>query len=512
MFTLSVGAVQVRFNVVRAWLRWSWQAASTACHSVEVIHKPSNRAHCLAASRRTTLTVSPPRWYLSPGNARIGVRTVKRVGAGGSVVVAVESMLVRLREETRASHARVDALPFFAALQAGTLPRASYVAFLEALATVREALEEAAAVGRDPLLDACWATASRRLPLLQRDLDHFREERSGSMSESLLHALMLAEEFALRVRRDPASLAGSLYVLEGAGLGGLVLRPHAARAFGLADTSGLAYLTGDGRRTRVRWDAFTGALEMAARDPDVQERVVAAALETFDGLERLVLALHPGDTAPAAAGANTLNPEAGSHAITDDPREIRAALRAGVRSWERCPYYEWRYGRRGRRFTRSDSVWLVTLATLPQASVDHQIAWLGRILAARGMPQWLLERHLQVLHDELADAVSARRDDYGRLLAAAQRLRERRVAVLDEEVQRALAMAFDAAVGADWARRLPDSGTLLVAAVCDEVGGVRHAVASLAGWMTDPERFPPPWIAAVRQTLAEAGRLASPGD
>lgn len=430
---------------------------------------------------------------------------------GGAVVVAVESMLMRVREETRASHARVDALPFFAALQAGTLPRAAYVAFLEALATVREGLEEAATVGRDPLLDACWATAMWRLPLLQRDLEYFQAERGGTMAESLLHALMLAEEFALRARRDPASLAGALYVLEGAALGGLVLRPHAARVFGLVGTVGLAYLTGDGRRTRVRWDAFTAALD-TAHDPGLQERVVAAALETFDGLERLVLALHPGDTAPAAAGANTLNAEAGSHAITDDPREIRAALRAGVRSWERCPYYEWRYGRRGRRFTRSDSVWLVTLATLPQASVDHQIAWLGRILAARGMPQWLLERHLHVLHEELADAVPARRDDYGRLLAAAQGLRERRVAVIDEGAQRALAAAFDAAVGADWACRLPDSGTLLVAAVCDEVAGVRHAVASLAGWMTDPERFPPPWIAAMHQTLAEAGRLASPGD
>ena len=416
-------------------------------------------------------------------------------------------LLTRLRRETRASHARVDALPFFAALQAGTLPRAAYVAFLEALATVREALEGAETAGDDPLLAACWAAAARRLPLLRRDLDYFRAERTGGLSLPLLHALMLAEELALRARRDPASLAGALYVLEGSALGGLVLRPHVARAFGLAGAAGLAYLTGDGRRTRARWAAFTAALDAAAPDPALQGRVVAAALETFDGLEQLVLALGPGATAAVAA----LNPEAGSHAIPDDPREVRAALRAGVRSWEACPYYEWRYGRRGRRFTRSDSAWLVTLAALPQAAVDRQVAWLGQLLAARGMPRWLLERHLEALHDELAAAVPARRADYARLLAAAQHLRRQRTAVLGEETQRALAAAFDAAVGAEWARRLPDGGGLLVAAVSDERAGVAHAVASLADWLTDPARFPEHWVTAAHRTLAEARQRAARG-
>ena len=122
------------------------------------------------------------------------------------------------------------------------------------------------------------------------------------------------------------------------------------------------------------------ALDTAAGDPAFQGRIVEAALDTFDGLAGLAAALLPGDT--AARGA-ALNPEAGRHAITDDPREVRAALRAGVRSWEACPYYERRYGRRGRRFTRSDSAWLVTLAGLPQTTVDRQIGWLARLLAAQ---------------------------------------------------------------------------------------------------------------------------------
>ncbi len=194
--------------------------------------------------------------------------------------------------------------------------------------------------------------------------------------------------------------------------------------------------------------------------------------------------------------------------MTNDPREIRAALRAGVRSWERFPYYEWRYGRRGRRFTRSDSAWLVTLARLSQPVVDRQIEWLGQVLAARGMPRWLLEQHLDVLHEELVSAVPEDRDGYWPLLAAAQHLRQQRTTVFNEQVWDDLEGAFDAAVGEEWARRLPGSGGLLVAAVADEVVGVQNAVASLEGWMTEPSRFPASWAAAVHQTLVEARGLA----
>src|SRR4051794_18030812 len=42
-----------------------------------------------------------------------------------------------------------------------------------------------------------------------------------------------------------------------------------------------------------------------------------------------------------------LNPAAGAHHITTDPRELRSALRAGRRTQRRFRYYEQRYGQRG---------------------------------------------------------------------------------------------------------------------------------------------------------------------
>ncbi|MBA3549976.1 MAG: hypothetical protein H0T76_26150 [Nannocystis sp.] len=206
---------------------------------------------------------------------------------------------------------------------------------------------------------------------------------------------------------------------------------------------------------------------------------------------------------------NALNPEAGAHAICTDPRELDAALRAGERSWRRFPYYEQRYAERGQRFTRSDSAWLVTLAERGAIVVDEQVTWLGLVLASRGMPRWMLELHLVVLHTELVAAVPGRGEVYATLLGAAQLLREQRQAHIDEAVFAAQSTAFARQVGDDWDARLPETGALLVAAVADERAGIARAVPSIAGWMTDPSRFPPRWIDAVQSTLARAREQAS---
>lgn len=203
-----------------------------------------------------------------------------------------------------------------------------------------------------------------------------------------------------------------------------------------------------------------------------------------------------------------LNPEAGAHPICHDPRELEAALRAGERSWRRFPYYEQRYAQRGQRFTRSDSAWLVILSEREAAVVDEKIAWLGLVLASRGMPRWMLELHLEVLHAELVAAVPGRGRSYARLLGAAQRLRRQRQAHVDEAVLVALSTAFARQVGDEWDQRLPETGALLAAAVADERAGIAQAVPSLAAWMTDPSRFPTRWIAAVQATLDQARERA----
>jgi hypothetical protein len=204
----------------------------------------------------------------------------------------------------------------------------------------------------------------------------------------------------------------------------------------------------------------------------------------------------------------SLNPEAGAHPIPSDPREIEAAVRAGALCWQRFPYYEWRYGDRGKKFTSSDSAWLVTLAEQDQTQVTQQVHWLGQVLAARGMPQLTLETHLGLLFQELARAVPEKQESYRKLLSAGEQLAEARRRYIGDQLSQALATEFDVAVGPNWSMRLRGTGALLVAAVADEKAGIKNAVESIESWMTDAARFPRIWIDAVRATIRKARELA----
>lgn len=225
--------------------------------------------------------------------------------------------------------------------------------------------------------------------------------------------------------------------------------------------------------------------------------------ETVDAVVALATGA-PGGPRPVAA----LNPEAGSHAVTTDPRELRSALRAGRRSQRRFRYYERRYGERGRAFTRSDSAWIVTLAEEPLGVVERQLRWLGALLAARGMPRWLLEVHLETLHAELVAAVPEKRTSYDALLRVAAMLRDERLSHLDETTSSELAERFDRRLGSASSRELPEAGALLVAAVADERNGVYRAVDSLMEWLADPTRFPDQWVTAATEIVTAARELA----
>ena len=203
--------------------------------------------------------------------------------------------------------------------------------------------------------------------------------------------------------------------------------------------------------------------------------------------------------------AQLLNPNAGSHPVTTDPREVEASVAAGERSFAEFPYYGERYGERGRAFGHSDSAWLALIAQSPQEQVNGEVIWLATLLAARGMPQFLMERHLELLHEELVARVSERAETYAKLLEAARVLRRMREAHVPAERMDALDQAFAASVPPEWRRRLPRMGALIAAAVADARNGIPAALDNLYGWATDADRFPPEWIDAVEETVRAAG-------
>ncbi|HEU0015386.1 MAG TPA: hypothetical protein VFQ45_16980 [Longimicrobium sp.] len=203
----------------------------------------------------------------------------------------------------------------------------------------------------------------------------------------------------------------------------------------------------------------------------------------------------------STALAETLNPFAGQHAVSADPADLAAARRAADGSLVEFPYYAERFGPRARLFGASDGGWLLGLRHAGQAHATEQVLWLGRVLSSRGVPRWLLERHLELLCAELGAA-----ERWGALPAAAAALRARREARLPHPDLEVLAAQFGARADAAWAARLPRMGGILAAAVVDEADGIPRAVASVEEWAGDAARFPAAWVAAVRETIALARR------
>ena len=418
-----------------------------------------------------------------------------------------KTVMEQLRAATRGHHQRLESLAFAQALAQGTLPLHSYVGYLRAMAVIHGVLEGELSRSKDPAVMAVWKDSMRKLPLLMDDLDSFASQLIGDVPGAVVAAVSVADAARLRSAQDPISLLGYIYVLEGATRGATVLRPLAAAAFGLTGP-GLAYLTNYGDRLDENWAGFTARMN-ASVDDSSAPRVVAAACDLYDRVAIVMGNLHPADPSQLRFFATTLNPEAGTHVVPQDPITIRSAIRAGEMTWQMFPYYKLRYGDRGRRYCFSDSGYLATLINCEPSVVTSEVAWLGRVLSSRGMPQIMLETHISVLAQELIKDLPEQRQACEKLVAASRQLADARRAHLSDQASLELSAQFDAAVGPEWSARFPRTGLLLASAVADERSGMESGVASLVPHLVMPDRFPDTWIQAVHTTLKTARERAN---
>lgn len=194
---------------------------------------------------------------------------------------------------------------------------------------------------------------------------------------------------------------------------------------------------------------------------------------------------------------NPFNQEAGEAPAPSDPAELTLVRRAAAIVWRAVPYFALRYGERGRKFGLSDGGWLVTLTSLPLQARVAQVEWLASLLAARGMPTWLLEVQL---------STTARVYERGRIPGAAALQEvvnhlsgERRRILTDAAFAQADRLFSEVAGGC---RLATGTGRMIASAHVDVVRGICASVEPLVEWLRDPSRFRERWCAAVDRTSA----------
>jgi heme oxygenase (biliverdin-IX-beta and delta-forming) len=198
--------------------------------------------------------------------------------AGSDSGLTATSLRHRLKRETAAAHRHLEAQ---LGLLDATLDVHRYRRVLETFygfyAPVEIDLAQLAAT-EVPLGFPLRARAE----LIERDL------LALGLSPAEIVALPLCSERPeLSCRED---LAGALYVLEGACLGGQVLTPLLHRRLGLAKDGGAAFFAGDGEWTLPRWTVVVAWLDGLPRTGASTAKIIEAANATFDALARWAVA------------------------------------------------------------------------------------------------------------------------------------------------------------------------------------------------------------------------------
>lgn len=175
---------------------------------------------------------------------------------------------IALRDATRTHHERTEA----------AVDLATRVHSMDAYRTMVARFLGLHAPLEDALAGLPWAEAGldfdarRRTPALRADLaDLGVDPETVERCPDVLHPTTLA-----------AGL-GSLYVLEGASLGGQIIARDATAALG---TDATRFFRGDGREVGPMWRAFGRALDTYLDTPERLGEATRAAADTFGLFER----------------------------------------------------------------------------------------------------------------------------------------------------------------------------------------------------------------------------------
>ena len=194
-----------------------------------------------------------------------------------------QSVMQRLREETRDLHDAAEHHDFQRAFAQGSLPRDRYVGYLGQMYLVHKALEERLRSAAETS-DAIRAVVDERqyqVPYLVEDLDFFDVD-PGSL-EPLPATQRLIDEIE-QMASEPASLLGLHYVLEGSNNGSRFIARGLMPAYGMAPGPGLRYLDPYADEQRDRWQAFRATMDEVDFSPEDSDRLVDSARHMFQSI------------------------------------------------------------------------------------------------------------------------------------------------------------------------------------------------------------------------------------
>lgn len=199
------------------------------------------------------------------------------------------SVCEELRQATHAAHVRIHRHPYLSGLLKAGYPLAKYQALL-AMYTALYAAIEAQIESFIACDDVPFVYFNRRkTQWLQDDMAHF----GLNLHEPPWQPPALP---ALRGLNDLGALIGTLYVIEGATLGGEVISRHLHEHLELGPGSGARFFNGYGDAvvTRNNWQMFCGFANSIDTQKNLRASAKLSAIHLFELIESQLNALHAG--------------------------------------------------------------------------------------------------------------------------------------------------------------------------------------------------------------------------
>lgn len=182
----------------------------------------------------------------------------------------MRTLHARLRSETRPWHDRLEAgLDLPGRFGSTTEYRGLLADFFGFYRPLEATLASASWEGVDALF-----ASRRKVPLLQADL------RALGLSDPEIARLPLCSWTPRPA--DRAGVFGCLYVLEGATLGGRVVRRHVLERLGDQAESAIMFFTSYGVQVGPMWQSFLDRMEVECRND--ADAVVRMAIATFENM------------------------------------------------------------------------------------------------------------------------------------------------------------------------------------------------------------------------------------
>lgn len=183
-------------------------------------------------------------------------------------------ILEKLRAETRGDHDELEATGLSGKIMDGSLSTEEYKKLIRVHYLVHRSLEEQLErLNVSQHFPELNHEERKKLPLIQEDLKEL------DIEETELQKVQPAGNVPRT--EVPYGLLGTMYVMEGATLGGMVIVKSLKKNEQLKEVNSFHYFGCYGVDTGKQWKSFLEVLKKEGNKPEAQEQVISAAKQTY---------------------------------------------------------------------------------------------------------------------------------------------------------------------------------------------------------------------------------------